>query len=447
MDLKKEPWYGIAIVIGISIVGIMMLSALAFAGHVPFKFQGGSAHINLSASTGNTIYVSTNGTDAAGCGSISSPCASLVYAVSVAPSNSVIIMAPGNYTFMFPAVITKPLTITSNTRNYRNSGVFLIASDHMVLQSATDAVIQLGGTSNMTANAGSGVVGSITIEGLNFIGAGIEVPGVGAGNVKILRNSFTHLFVEAIGYHGNSNLKAPLGENFTISHNLIDNITAFPQSGIFLDNLQNSTISFNKIENTAYAGIIDTAFSQGGNANNKFIGNKIENVPNQGMQIAFGSNIMVKDNYVKNAGMAGNVIGKACAICLYNANQNNITVEFNTMTKSYQGFAVGQAASSMGNGIRVEYNNIFNNANAGADNNAVSGALKATYNWWGCAHGPNTHGCGSTVGNVVYLPFLTMPVAPMFPHMPKQLNQLNSPDMHHHHQGFYMQQYLHHGFN
>jgi hypothetical protein len=425
MNAKERSLSRIAVVIGISIVGMVMLGALAFAGHAPSEFQGNGTHTYASATDGNVIYVSTNGNDAAGCGSVLSPCASLVYAVSVAPSNSTIIIAPGNYTFLSPAIITKPLTITSYTGNYKNSGVFLIASKTMSLQSATDAVIQLGGTSNMTANAGSGVIGPITIEGLNFVGAGIEVPGVGAGNVNILHNSFTNLFVEAIGYHGNSGLKAPRGDNFNISYNLINNITAFPQSGMFLDNLQNSTISFNKVENTAYAGIIDTAFSQGGNANNRFIGNKVKNIPNQGIQIAFGSNIIVEHNYIRNAGMAGNVIGKACAVCMYNANQNNITIENNTMTRSYQGFAVGQAVSSLGSGIKVEFNNIFRNANAGADNNAVSGALDATHNWWGCALGPNTHGCDSAVGNVTYVPFLNRPVAPMFPHLPKQLRLIS----------------------
>jgi parallel beta-helix repeat protein len=49
-------------------------------------------------------------------------------------------------------------------------------------------------------------------------------------------------------------------------------------------------------------------------------------------------------------------------------------------------------------------------ANAIGVENAGSGTVFATENWWGCVTGPNTPGCSATSGDVVTVPFLTHPV-------------------------------------
>ena len=54
-------------------------------------------------------------------------------------------------------------------------------------------------------------------------------------------------------------------------------------------------------------------------------------------------------------------------------------------------------------------NDLLNHGAVGVEN-AGSGTVVATGNWWGCAQGPGSPGCSSTAGTVISSPFLVRPV-------------------------------------
>ncbi len=355
---------------------------------------------------------------------------SIADGVNNASSGDTVMVAPGTYRTAEPIIISNPLTIESSIsinwtyRNYGKSDVNLVTSiPEENLNGRYPSYFQLGGSSNPSTTTGS-AVSNVKIIGFNFVGAGIEVPGTGAGNVIIAFNNFVDTSGEAIGYHGNPSLPAPLGIIFIVG-NTFRNIgsASSPSTAIWLGNAVNSFVAWNNINNTTYAGIILTGTGQGDEFNNTICNNTINSIPHQGIQIAYGNNDWVLGNTVALSGMdwnvnsSGPVLGRDAAISLFNPDQNNITIEFNNLSNSYDGLAVGQVSAfssfndSLGTGISFDYNDIFNNfIHYGVANYATGGpALNAAYNWWGGPHGANTTGSAKAYGNVHYSPSLSLP--------------------------------------
>lgn len=366
--------------------------------------------------SGSTLYVSPHGTDTANsCTHRSNPCQTIGHAVSVAPKGATVLVEAGTY------------SISGSTSGGVDlfQPVTLRAEGHVVL-TGSGPIFNLYNSSTPT----SGVVG-VRIEGFNFqdvTGSGyngvITVPGYGAGDVTIADNTFSNTTDEAIGYHGNNGLTSPLGTNWHIVRNRISHVTSPRRSGMFLGGLSDSVIKGNIISDTGHAGIILTAngSTPPSNNDNQVRGNQVRNVPFEGIQVAFGNGILVAGNTIFNAGTAGTLPGNPAAsstsaIMLFNADQTNITVLDNSATHSFNGLAVGQppysGTGTMGTGIVVLHNDFADETNAGIADYAPAGSspLNAMLNWWGCASGPNTAGCSSTVGSVDDTPWLTHPVA------------------------------------
>ncbi|MHB8288937.1 MAG: NosD domain-containing protein [Acidimicrobiales bacterium] len=379
--------------------------------------SGNSNSIASAAGVGTEYNVSSSGTDASGCGPVSDPCGTIQYAVNEASPGDTINVEAGKYanSSTSPLVtVNKALTFIGNNSTITGTGPSFL----------------LGSTS-------AGVTG-VTIEGFDFsgiTGSGyngvITVPGYGAGDVVIQNNTFNTTTDEAIGYHGNPGLTAPLGTGFSILNNTITNVTGnsgSPRSGMWIGNLSNSVIAGNTITTTAYDGIALTGAGQGDEQNNAVYDNTVSSVPVAGIQVAFGNNDQVVGNTVSDAGnstiASGPVSGRNCAICLYNTSQTSITVKSNSVTGSYQGIGVGQSTASPGaleSGIVISFNNIVNDppssspaGGAGLVDNATSGTLDAVDNWWGCNAGPNTSGCTSIIdtsgSSVNATPFLVLSV-------------------------------------
>ncbi len=359
-----------------------------------------------------TLWVSTHGTDVGNtCTNPANPCLTIAHAVAVAPSGATVKVEPGTYT------------------NAASNGIDLfqpvtIEAVGNVAITGTGPIFNLYNADNPTA----GVTG-VTIAGFHFenvtgssYNGVITVPGYGAGNVTVRNNRFTNNTQEAIGYHGNNGLAAPLGTGWKIVRNTILGVTQAGHSGIWLGGLSDSVISRNVVVDTQHAGIILTAngATPPSNNNDKIVQNRVRDVPYEGIQIAYGDGILVRSNVITDAGTAGTLpanpsASSTSAIMLFNAGQTNVMVIHNTASDSFNGFAVGQPPSSgsgtLGSGIVVTGNNFANETNAGIADYAPPGSapLNAMLNWWGCKAGPGTAGCSTVIGSVDYTPWLKHP--------------------------------------
>ncbi len=384
--------------------------------------------------TGVVLYVSPHGTDTSNsCTTRNDPCQTIQHAVAVAPSKATIEVEPGTYTVDIASTSTNP---------YGGIDIFqpvsIEAQGHVVI-TGTGPIFTLYDSSSPS----SGVTG-VTIEGFAFddiTGSGyngvITTPGYGSGDVTIARNTFSDITDEAVGYHGNQGLASPLGTGWRVVGNTVTEVTHSTRSGMFFGDLSDSVIEANTISDTGHAGILLTAVgaSPASNSNNEVIGNQVSDVPYEGIQVAYGNGILIRDNSVSHAGLAcmvssppsgcaSGALSSASAIMLYNPGQTNITVIDNSATDSYNGLAVGQPpyspSENLGAGIAVLRNDFTNDVHAGIADYAptTSAALNAMLNWWGCAAGPNATGCTGTIGSVDYTPWATHPY-PSPPPAPK----------------------------
>ena len=362
------------------------------------------------------LYVSLSGTSAhAGTSCSTAAYTSIQTAVDAAASGATVHVCAGTYT-VHKVVVPKALTL---------------AATGSVTLTGTGPIFNLthGPAGVTTVAIGGFTFSDVTGRGYNGV---ITVGGYGAGNVTIEHNVFSHTTDEAIGYHGNHGLSGTLGKHWTIEKNIISDVTGnnTARDGMFLGNLSTSTVSGNTVTTTTWAGIILTAGTTpkpGYEHNNTVVDNTVKNVPEEGIQIAFGQNDVVSGNYVDDAGMgsatgpgstAGRVSGRNCAVCLFDTHQTGISITGNTLTNSYEGVGVGQVSVSsaigpLGTGIAVNGNNVTGDTEFGVANNASSGTLDATDNWWGSASGPynastNANGTGSSVStDVSYRPWCT----------------------------------------
>ena len=362
------------------------------------------------------LYVSPNGTSTNADTSCSTAAyASIQSAVNAAVPGATVYVCAGTYT-VHDVVVSKPLILRATGK---------------ATLTGTGPIFNLtGGPAGVTTVAIIGFTFSdVTGSGYNGV---ITVGGYGAGNVTVEHDVFSHTTDEAIGYHGNYGLSGTLGKHWTIETNAISDVTGntTARDGIFLGNLSTSTVSGNTITTTAWAGIILTAGTTprpGYEHNNKVVDNTVTHVPEEGIQIGFGQNDVVSGNYVDDAGMgsttgpastAGQVSGRNCAVCLFDTQQTGISITGNVLNNSYEGVGVGQVSVSsaigpLGAGIAVNDNSISGDTQFGVANNASSGTLNATENWWGSSSGPynastNASGTGSPVStNVDYRPWCT----------------------------------------
>ena len=274
--------------------------------------------------------------------------------------------------------ITKPLTLISDTGNYRTSGTILTGDTTIFL----DAHTEPGGVEGLK---------DVTIQGFRFDNISVD-PDEGAIrdgegdnviNINILSNSFYDIPGPAI-----KSYTATEADGWNINDNKIESITGGGMSGMALFNLKNSVISNNYISDTMKAGILLDGV--------EYItvsGNIISNVPEQGIQVGYtkgktnpSSDVTIIDNLVAFANTSEN--SNKGGICIY-PNQSNISITENTLIGNYNGITVRKKDGVVYDTIHVNFNNIYGNDGFGVGNFAQGGGmLDATCNWWGHPGGP-----------------------------------------------------------
>lgn len=319
-------------------------------------------------------------------------------AVEVAEPGDTIIVHSAVYEITKTIVVDKKLNITSDTGDYRTTGVILKGSPGWP-----------GRVFELAAGADGTIIRGFRFENVKVSDTVISSWHVDVGDITIQSNSFININGPAVSRGG------VFTRGWRILDNRVHNVTGEKKSGFWLSKLEDVIIKGNEISNTTYAGmILDTIYGI------EVSSNIIYNTPKKGVQLANCHNALVKDNYITNTNFEGEP--DEGAISIY-PDCTNIRVEGNTLTGNYQGFTVRAKGGSVSSDVHVNYNNIYDNRGYGVANFALGGGiLDARYNWWGHASGPGGPdgrvnpagkivGKGDKVGsNVSWEPWLPQPV-------------------------------------
>lgn len=112
--------------------------------------------------------------------------------------------------------------------------------------------------------------------------------------------------------------------------------------------------------------------------------------------------------FTNGAGSAVSIHGADITSDPVNTGAFNITG--NRFAANSGGINVATGALGTGAQIQAHFNEITVTG-ANAVSNSTSTTIDATNNWWGCNSGPNTTGCGATVGPATTDPWLTLTIS------------------------------------
>jgi hypothetical protein len=307
-------------------------------------------------------------------------------AIDEANANDVIEVAAGTYSEVL--LVDKPLSLLGP--NAEISAVDGSREDEAVLTER----ININATEN------------VTISGFEFFEVSatstwtIYIQGV-SNNFTFENNRFINNEKDAI----RSGITSSTG-NVTVKGNLIEGITNSVSSGILLGGIYGtSVIADNKIDlaidgtPTGYAGI-QTPSADGLTIS----GNEILNTTDQGLQLAGAcGDVNIENNTITNTNTSGGT--DKGAIRIYGDEfTGTISITGNTLTNSYNGFAVKDGMDITGKDILVTNNNLSGNSNLGVYNGGT-GTLIATCNYWGTNNPVEI--ASAVSGDVQFLPFST----------------------------------------
>ncbi len=326
-----------------------------------------------------------------------------------APGCSAINVAPGTYTENVS--IARTLTLNGAQRGRDARG-----------RSGSESVINGSGGPNVTITANNVIVDGFTLLGpLNQGTAAIVMMGGNTGETiqnNIIQNpgraasyntSSTTFFQNAVhatatagdGFQENSSPAS----NISILNNSFDGATS-PNYNTDVNILGPGSTGILVAGNSSQT---DSTLVALFNTNGALITcNTITNPTGSAIYIGGGdSNIRVSGNRITGGAFSAVRVANA-----FGAGANSaITVTGNTLKNNRYGVNVGVLAINSGETVQVHQNNITGNSAFGVNNDS-SGAVDATYNWWGAANGPGPVGPGSgdkvSIG-VTFRPWLRSP--------------------------------------
>ena len=161
-------------------------------------------------------------------------------------------------------------------------------------------------------------------------------------------------------------------------------------------NASGNVIADNVVEGNGQPGIAIHVHAANGSANNNVIvGNTVSN--NGGDSEAEGNKPPNTGIEVLSNGSLGSGFSAATPIV-------GTIISNNSVSKEAIDVWVGNNATN----ANVFLNDLPGKGDTGVDN-AGTGSVTATDNWWGCGKGPGTPNCSKTSGTVISSPFLTSP--------------------------------------
>jgi len=260
----------------------------------------------------------------------------------------------------------------------------------------------------------NGTADTLTIDGFTFDqvtnGTGVIAASGNADGVTVRCNRFVSPGPVAV--YAVSTAR----QNWTVTQNRVTNVQGTTSgayspsgpSGMRLYDLSNLTVSYNFISATPYAGILTDAIT-----NSAITGNRVSNVPEQGIQVAGASSgVTVSFNEVNNVN-TNQAVDKG-GIRLYAQNfTGGVTVNNNIVTGSLNGITIRDGSNDVANGFTtIRNNNVASNTRGVYRATGGTGTLNAEANWWGNPQGPtdasNPFGLGALVsGGIDFTPFLS----------------------------------------
>ena len=360
----------------------------------PFRFVMAACAATLalavSAGAAPVIYVNAaTGNDANPGDNAGSPVATIAQGITNVDAGGTVNIAAGTY----------------------NGAVVL--SKQVNLRGANADVSPITGTrgaeSVMTADAPvldmqAGADGSI-VNGIKFTGSANDVD---FGIIRAWLTSVNNVEVvcNLLDANASRGICVASVSGWNVHDNLIQNVTGTQESALYLVTMQASVVAYNKIVNSAYAGmIIDSS------QNLLISHNTIQNTPQPGIQVGNTVGpVTVADNTISQANTSNGADKGAIAIYV---NVTNLTVTGNTLTNNNGAVAVRNQAGAIDPTVLVNQNNIVGNTGLAVRNLAQGGGmLDATNNWWGSATGPtnaaNPSGTGDSAStNVNFAPWLS----------------------------------------
>jgi hypothetical protein len=380
----------------------------------------------VSASAAGSIYVRVGGDDSLCNGqanvdySVSAQpnCAvkTVSQAVSLADAGGIVQVADG--TFPHSVTISKSLTlqgaqagVDARTRTGSESAIgnVTIRASNVIVDGFT-----FNGSGVQVNTPDTSILSGIVIENNIFDGyTSVGLPTYAAGNILVQQN----VFIDAAASSEPIQIKSdPAHAGGCNGSQVLDNAFVNGTNNGGAD--VNFSCTGSASSSVTVAGNTTTGNS-GGSSFVAFSGvtDGISVTGNSGT--TSGSSIFFFGAVSGTADIAGNMFvdGAGSAVSIHGAdittdpaNTGTFTITSNRFAGNSGGISVVAGALGPGAQIQSHFNEITVTG-ANAVSNATSTTIDATNNWWGCNSGPNTSGCGATIGPVTTDPWLTLMIS------------------------------------
>lgn len=360
-----------------------------------------------TAAVPSTWVVNAAFSNNGGCTTSGLHCQTISAAVNAASSGDTILVAAGTYNES--VTIGKALRLNGAQAEFdartRSGSESVVTS--MSIQNASNVIIDgfsfSGTSSQVTVEPNSTIASGIVIENNIFAGYGsVGMPTTNAGNILVQRNLFKNAGASAEPMQFKSTLSGGCN-GIQVLNNAFSAATTNEGADVNFSctgsNSSNLTILGNASTGNsggasfaAISGIVD-GISITNNA-----------ATTSGSALFFwgsisGSVVIANNNITNSDGSAVSIHGGDLGNG--SANTGTFTITGNSLTGNVRGVYV--ASTGLGAGVVAKYNVISGNSAYGVDN-AASGAVDASSNWWGSSSGPGA-GNNGVNGNVTTSPY------------------------------------------